>query len=656
MTSLIAEGKEWYASPSTSLSTTNNGSLFGCQAAKERLDRRLDPVFSVYFDAWKFFMRHSLANGRSTTTCPSGGNCVIAKSSRGRCQQCRYKKCLEVGMSLKDMDAQGELDISNIPCRVCGGRSSGFHFGALTCEGCKGFFRRTEESASRLVCVGGKDNCTITPRSRNVCKACRFRRCLRAGMSKRGSRIGRQPNAVKFHCAIEIRQLKDSGQPLASDFGPLPRKHSSVPTLASSSASPSSSSQTTALVGGGVVELPQRRASAGACDMAAYAGSMLPRRKASAPVKMETTAVPQMPSTSATVSASSSSSAAAAAATAAAAAAAVAGVVGTDEEILVDGLNWFNYGMRMAMEFMRLPATYFKSRFDMSTIEPSQADDGHQVWDHVMNHFHLHSQQVVQFAKLIPGFNQMSLSARGHLVRASLYSEVLLMLSRDYDAAGDRYNFLDFSPAERDIVLRHFPVYNRVVEHLKISGRFFQQLNLTHTEFVYACAIGILRSQNESQELVDHKWSRLEAMSEMLSSMSKEYREIAQQLQRSRPDLRYPDLYVEMYEIGESAFTQHSLMTVSALTAQSTTDATNVTHFPSASTLIQQPAAMLPSISHGVPPSSTAHWSIASSSIKPEDSVWPIQDHWNDTTPSISSANPYQISNFLDSNRPPTQP
>lgn len=38
-------------------------------------------------------------------------------------------------------------------------------------------------------------------------------------------------------------------------------------------------------------------------------------------------------------------------------------------------------------------------------------------------------------------------------------------------------------------------------------------------------------AQNESQELVDHKWSRLEAMSEMLSSMSKEYREIAQQLQ-----------------------------------------------------------------------------------------------------------------------------
>lgn len=28
-------------------------------------------------------------------------------------------------------------DISEIPCRVCGAKSSGFHFGAITCEGCK---------------------------------------------------------------------------------------------------------------------------------------------------------------------------------------------------------------------------------------------------------------------------------------------------------------------------------------------------------------------------------------------------------------------------------------------------------------------------------------------------------------------------------------
>jgi len=28
-------------------------------------------------------------------------------------------------------------EIGHIPCKVCGAPSSGFHFGAITCEGCK---------------------------------------------------------------------------------------------------------------------------------------------------------------------------------------------------------------------------------------------------------------------------------------------------------------------------------------------------------------------------------------------------------------------------------------------------------------------------------------------------------------------------------------
>ncbi|CAH8667565.1 unnamed protein product [Heterobilharzia americana] len=100
-------------------------------------------------------------------------------------------------------------DISQIPCRVCSGPSSGFHFGALTCEGCKGFFRRTVLSNVRLECLGNND-CPITPANRNMCKSCRFQRCLAVGMSKTGSRIGRQPNAIKYYCAREISQLTNS--------------------------------------------------------------------------------------------------------------------------------------------------------------------------------------------------------------------------------------------------------------------------------------------------------------------------------------------------------------------------------------------------------------------------------------------------------------
>ena len=84
------------------------------------------------------------------------------------------------------------------------------------------------------------------------------------------------------------------------------------------------------------------------------------------------------------------------------------------------------------------------------------------------------------------------------------------MLSRDYNPTEDRFNFLDFTSIERDIILRHFPIYNRVVEHLKISGSYFHQLNLTHTEFVYACAIEILRRE----------FLTLESISSYVSDMS----------------------------------------------------------------------------------------------------------------------------------------
>ncbi|KAH8869205.1 Nuclear receptor ROR-gamma [Schistosoma japonicum] len=107
-------------------------------------------------------------------------------------------------------------DISQIPCRVCSGPSSGFHFGALTCEGCKGFFRRTVLSNVRLECLGNND-CPITPANRNMCKSCRFQRCLAVGMSKTGSRIGRQPNAIKYYCAREISHWSSSKRFISND-------------------------------------------------------------------------------------------------------------------------------------------------------------------------------------------------------------------------------------------------------------------------------------------------------------------------------------------------------------------------------------------------------------------------------------------------------
>ena len=45
----------------------------------------------------------------------------------------------------------------------------------------KGFFRRNVNESKKFVCAS-KDNCEISFKTRNACKACRFRCCIEVGM------------------------------------------------------------------------------------------------------------------------------------------------------------------------------------------------------------------------------------------------------------------------------------------------------------------------------------------------------------------------------------------------------------------------------------------------------------------------------------------
>jgi pregnane X receptor len=68
-------------------------------------------------------------------------------------------------------------------CRVCQDRATGYHFNAMTCEGCKGFFRRAIKGSKKFACA--YDNkCQIEKRSRRHCSACRFNKCLMVGMKR----------------------------------------------------------------------------------------------------------------------------------------------------------------------------------------------------------------------------------------------------------------------------------------------------------------------------------------------------------------------------------------------------------------------------------------------------------------------------------------
>ncbi|XP_042831694.1 nuclear receptor subfamily 1 group I member 3 isoform X4 [Panthera tigris] len=77
--------------------------------------------------------------------------------------------------------AGGEDEPRN--CAVCGDRATGYHFHALTCEGCKGFFRRTVTRSTGLTCpFAGR--CEVNKIQRRHCPACRLQKCLDAGMKK----------------------------------------------------------------------------------------------------------------------------------------------------------------------------------------------------------------------------------------------------------------------------------------------------------------------------------------------------------------------------------------------------------------------------------------------------------------------------------------
>lgn len=66
-------------------------------------------------------------------------------------------------------------------CVVCGDRASGRHYGAVSCEGCKGFFKRSIRKQLGYQCRGTK-NCEVTKHHRNRCQYCRLQKCLACGM------------------------------------------------------------------------------------------------------------------------------------------------------------------------------------------------------------------------------------------------------------------------------------------------------------------------------------------------------------------------------------------------------------------------------------------------------------------------------------------
>ncbi|GFU54817.1 hepatocyte nuclear factor 4-alpha [Nephila pilipes] len=71
----------------------------------------------------------------------------------------------------------------NQQCAICGDRATGKHYGASSCDGCKGFFRRSVRKNHVYTCRFTR-SCVMDKDKRNQCRYCRLKKCFRAGMKK----------------------------------------------------------------------------------------------------------------------------------------------------------------------------------------------------------------------------------------------------------------------------------------------------------------------------------------------------------------------------------------------------------------------------------------------------------------------------------------
>ncbi|XP_028895196.1 ecdysone-inducible protein E75 isoform X4 [Zeugodacus cucurbitae] len=119
-----------------------------------------------------------------------------------------------------------EFDGTTVLCRVCGDKASGFHYGVHSCEGCKGFFRRSIQQKIQYRPCTKNQQCSILRINRNRCQYCRLKKCIAVGMSRDAVRFGRVPKREKARILAAMQQsTQNRGQQraLAGELDDQPR-------------------------------------------------------------------------------------------------------------------------------------------------------------------------------------------------------------------------------------------------------------------------------------------------------------------------------------------------------------------------------------------------------------------------------------------------
>nr|ASL70499.1 nuclear receptor [Brachionus rotundiformis] len=85
--------------------------------------------------------------------------------------------------NLNHQQQQQQQYVDESKCHVCGDKSTGSHFGGISCESCKAFFRRSvQKNRFEDYKCSYSGECKMNTNTRKICQFCRYKTCLSIGM------------------------------------------------------------------------------------------------------------------------------------------------------------------------------------------------------------------------------------------------------------------------------------------------------------------------------------------------------------------------------------------------------------------------------------------------------------------------------------------